>query len=69
VSEKGFQPAIQHQPNDGAVMAPKPPLFPAPSSGFIVPLSIGQSLRFEESAYVYLNIRHIEIYWGLGLLA
>jgi hypothetical protein len=34
----------EYQPNDGAVIAPKPPLFAALSSGFIVPFSIGQSL-------------------------
>jgi hypothetical protein len=43
---------IMHQPNDGAVIAPKPPLFIALSSGFIVPFNIGQSLRIQASAEV-----------------
>jgi hypothetical protein len=42
---------VEHQPNDGAVIAPKPPLFAALSSGFMVPFSIGQSLEDELLAY------------------
>jgi hypothetical protein len=42
-----------YQPNDGAVIAPKPPLLAALSSGFIVPFSIGQSLRFQASAWMF----------------
>jgi hypothetical protein len=48
----GLMPAIEHQPNDGAVIAPKPPLFAALSSGFMVPFSIGQSLVNKMLAYI-----------------
>jgi hypothetical protein len=48
----GLMPTIAYQPNDGAVIAPKPPLFAALSSGFIVPFSIGQSLVVKMLAYI-----------------
>ena len=35
---------------EGAVIAPKPPWFGILSSGFIVPFSIGQSLKEQASA-------------------
>jgi hypothetical protein len=50
---------IAYQPNDGAVMAPKPPLLAALSSGFIVPFSIGQSLRFQASAWMFTYLEKI----------